>query len=186
MDELEFDTLPPEPSTPTQRATDDVSTRPMAEPVISLSQAVVGGEPKPEGEGATSKTESKPLKDEDLIAIIAQISSMGLAPDLADRYAKDIQSDPLLNWGFGMIGMADALEKMGFNGSGQSLPPWMRVAGGLAVAGWVVMQTRGRYGQPVSPNQTNPAADGVRAPDFSGAYATTTPNPNPQTGGENG
>lgn len=182
MDNLEYDFPPKETAEPT-RPSDNISDRPMAEPVVSLNQAVVEGDGNPQNQSEPPK---KPLKDEDLIAVIAKISSVNLPPDLAEQYGSDIKSDPLLNWGFGMIGMADALEKLGFNGSGQSLPPWIRVAGGLAVAGWVIAQTRGRYGQPLIPNQTNPAADGLRAPDFSGAYATTTPNPNPQTGGENG
>ena len=181
MADVELDPLPPAPEAggkPAPRPTDDVSPNPV-EPVVSLSQAVVEGEPKAEGE--RPRAETKPLKDEDLIAVIAQVSSIGLPPDLAEQYAKEISNDPLLNWGFGMIGMADALEKMGFNGSGQSLPPWMRVAGGLVVAGWVVMQTRGRYGQPLTdpanpgPGNSTPDATGVRAPDFGGAYATANP-----------
>lgn len=182
MADLEFDTLPPEREPESPRLTDDVSSNPV-EPVISLSQAVVGE--APEAKGEKPKAESKPLKDEDLIAVIAQVSSIGLPPELAEQYAQDVRQDPLLNWGFSMIGMAEALEKMGWSGSGQSLPPWLRVAGGLAVAGWVIVQTRGKYGQPLD-NPTNPPADGVRAPDFSGAYATSGPAPERAQGGGNG
>lgn len=180
MAEFEFDPVPPGPES-TARPTDDVSANPV-QPVVSLSQAVVE---EPNKTSADTKPEGKPLKDDDLIAVIAQVSSIGLPPELAEQYAKDVREDPLLNWGFSMIGMAEALEKMGFNGSGQSLPPWMRVAGGLVIAGWVIVQNRSKYGQPLA--QPAPVApDGVRAPDFSGAYATSAPVANPQTGGENG
>ncbi len=85
------------------------------------------------------------MTNEQIIGLVAQLSSFGLPPELAAAYAEDFQANSLVQLGVQFSGLADALAEYGLTSGSGKLPPWMAVLLGVTALGYGVYTTRGKY-----------------------------------------
>lgn len=117
--------------------------------------------------GAPLAPAPPPMTNDQIIGLVAQLSSFGLPPELAAAFADDFQANPLVQLGVQFTGLADALAEYGLTSGSGKLPAWLAVLLGVSVLGYGVYTTRGKY---APDTDSSAAAAGAAGPfGFAGA-----------------
>ncbi len=124
--------------------------------ILSLDDAISNVGPTPE---TTPPAPPPPaMTNQQILGMVALLSSMGLPPEVAESYKKDLTEDFMLSMFLEMSGLADGLAEYGIGGGGGVMPAWMKVILGTAALGFFVWQKRAKYGSSTSAETVEPAA----------------------------
>jgi hypothetical protein len=106
------------------------------------------------------------MTNQQILGMVALLSSMGLPSEVAESYKKDLTEDFMLSMFLEMSGLAEGLAEYGIGGGGGVMPAWMKVILGTAALGFFVWQKRAKYGssaigEPVEVKPENSGFDGA-------------------------
>jgi hypothetical protein len=118
-----------------------------ANPIETLEDAVSTDTPEPDPTAQQPQEEAaKPFNTAQLLGAVAMFSSVGLPPEVAESYRKDLETDITLAFLLEMIGLAEGLAAYGIGAAGGKMPDWLKVLLGTGVLGFFLYQKRGKYG----------------------------------------
>lgn len=115
-------------------------TAPAAGP--SLDDAAVGAAPATEL--PPEKKAAGPMTTEQVVGVLAMLTSFGLPPERAEYYRKELEADSNLAFSLEVIEFADALAEYGISNAGK-MPAWVRLILGAGIVGFAVMAARGKH-----------------------------------------
>lgn len=81
---------------------------------------------------------------EQVVGMVALLSSLGLPPERAERYRHELAADGSLVFMLEILEVADALAEYGISNAGK-MPAWLRLVLGAGIVGFTVMAARGKY-----------------------------------------
>jgi hypothetical protein len=118
---------------------------PMPGPTLAdaASLGPVSGGPGP---AAPLVEEAEPLTNTQIIGLVSELTAFGLAPELAESYKQEFQSNALVNAGVQLSGLSNALAAYGLTSGSGTLPPWLSMIIGVSALGYGVYSIRSKYG----------------------------------------
>lgn len=110
----------------------------------SLDDAALGAAPTTETAPGPEGQASAPMTTEQVVGVLAMLTSFGLPPERAEHYRKELEADGNLAFSLEVIEFADALAEYGIGNAGK-MPAWVRLLLGVGIVGFAVMAARGKY-----------------------------------------
>lgn len=110
--------------------------------VPTLGDAVIGGM---ESALAPDAVAAPPMSPEQIIGLVAELSSLTVPGAVKSAYKADYTSNELVRWGVDASGLAEALAEYGISAGGGKMPPWLSVILGTMALGYGIYATRSKY-----------------------------------------
>lgn len=112
----------------------------------NLADAVSGSAEPSESPAESHVPEAAaPFTDDDLIGLVAELSSLDLPADLREAYQEDFKNQQMVQFGVRLSGVSEALAKYGIGSGGGALPDWAKVLVGVGALAFGVATCRRKY-----------------------------------------
>lgn len=110
----------------------------------TLNDAATGSDYQ-EHHAPEPEPEAPPLTNDQIMGLVAEVSSVGLKKDDSDAYKAEFMNNQMIKFGLDAAGLSDALAAYGINAQGGKLPEWLSLLLGVSVLGYGIYSVRGKY-----------------------------------------